>query len=184
MDLKEFKDGFGEEIVRRPFWKIRMKSYSESFNSKSIYGIPLLVDDDLLMVCRVWEFVIDGYIIINIADIDNILNGEVEVFVSNVLKNEGVINKKLAPPINDIENFYNIFNQLSSREINIGVQCKNKTGVKYGKIINVEGDYVDIKEFDGIGIWYNEMSKVMYNQIQEITICTRYIDIMSKYVMN
>ena len=64
------------------------------------------------------------------------------------------------------------------------LECeKNYNNTFYiGKIKKIGDLSVDFLNFDGLGIWYDKSTNIEYSSITCVTVKSRYLNIISKYV--
>lgn len=73
-------------------------------DSDYIYGIPLLLQKELVLVQFICDFTIDGYKILCLRDITEVYCSEEEIVYKKIMEQEGIFKEAV---ISQIENFIN-----------------------------------------------------------------------------
>lgn len=170
-----FVNNITKHIAEKKCLKILRKDISET----PLYGIPLLISDDFLLLSYECDFLLDGYIVICNKDISDIITDERINYKNYILEKEGVLNKIVNHDITDLSNYHIIFNQLSSR--NIIIECEKDEKFFLGKPKIIADDYLDFLCIDDLGNLKNECDRIYFNDISLITFDDRYTRYISKY---
>lgn len=146
--------------------------------------IPLLSGTNLLLIQYLYDFSLDGYMIIRKKDVSSIRIDENEKFCDFILREEGIIDRVNVPLSIGLESWKDIFTQLKAQKKNIIIECENiKNGAFYiGKIVDISNNSVTVHCFNGIGEWDLETTKIFFRNITSVSFDKRYINIISKYL--
>jgi hypothetical protein len=161
-----------------------VKITREKIDSNVIYCYPLLMSNKLLLIQYLYDFQVDGYMIIRLKDITSIRSDDLERFSESIIKNEGIIENIKNPSFETIEDWLEVFKKLKSMGNNIIIECETIDNSEFyiGEIIDINKKSVSLLNFDGIGEWDEEPTKINYSDITSISFGKRYINIISKYV--
>lgn len=148
----------------------------------TLYGIPLMMSNNLLVINELYDFEFDGIKVIKIDDITAVYHGESESFLDEVLKNEQIL----------LPNYYNVslnINNLKDLMIQfldkfLILECENNDNQTFfiGKITEIRELSLKFLNFNGLAIWDEVPIIIKYSSITCVTIKSRYLNIMSKYV--
>lgn len=154
----------------------------ENIDENPLYGFPLKITKELLLIEYIYDFQSDGFMFIKTDDITEVHYGESERFVETILYNENLRNPFKFDELKSISNMKDIFEYISSISCNVIVEDENQSKFLIGKIINCYDTSVEILCFDGTGKWDDVGVIIAYNEITSLTLDNRYINIMSKYI--
>jgi hypothetical protein len=150
----------------------------------SIDGIPLLLGKELVLVQYLYDFQLDGYMIVKLKDITSIRSGNIERFLEMVLKQEGIYAQVEKPSLANIDDWSVVFKELKVMGKNVIIECEDleNAGFYIGKIIEVNTDSVLLLNFNAVGEWDQEPTTIPFKDITSVSIDKKYIVIMSKFV--
>ena len=157
----------------------RCKTDAEDLNV-----IPLAIGQNLVLLQNLYDFDIDGYVIIRIKDITSVIITKSQQFSQFILKKEGILSTIKKPPISSIDNWENVFTELSDLGKNIIVECESIESSNFfiGKIIAIDKNSLFILHFNGAGEWDEEPKEISLKDITSISFDSRYINVISKYL--
>lgn len=147
----------------------------------TLYGIPLLISNDLLALYEIYDFEFDGIKVIRLDDITAVYHSESELFIDKILKNEQILipdnNLKL-----NIDSLKDLMVQYADKFIILECEKNYNNTFYIGKIKKIGDLSVDFLNFDGLGIWDDKSTNIEYSSITCVTVKSRYLNIISKYV--
>jgi hypothetical protein len=153
------------------------------FDKNYYNAIPLVANDKLCLFANENDFILDGYSIFRFKDLIkvNIKNDKCD----EILKNEGILNGLTTPDV-DISLWKTALESLKSMKqyIIIEIQSLNEDEQEFalGRIEHLYKNFAYIREFDADGIYQEELYRISYSHITNITFASRYIEIFSKYL--
>lgn len=147
----------------------------------ALYGIPLMLSNDLLAFYEIYDFEFDGIKFIRPDDITAVCHGESELFIDKILKSEQIL-----MPDNDLRLNIGSLKDLMTQYHDkfIILECEKSCNKTFfiGKIKKTGDVSLDFLNFDGLGVWDNKTTNIEYSSITCVTVKSRYLDIISKYV--
>lgn len=147
-------------------------------------GKPIVFNNYFLLIHYEYDFEFDGYEVLKICDITDIKYEDVDIFISNILRNERIISKSKEIINFNIDNFEVIFKYFLNQNENIIVECEKDSEFNIGKVLKIYDDHIKFLNFDGEGTWDMEPFDISYDDITLISFRNRYLKYMSKYVHN
>lgn len=179
----------GENDIRKKL-EIQIKEHNviridrNKIDVCTIDCVPLLMGKDMILVQYLYDYMIDGYRIIRMSDITSIHHNDVDRFSKEILMKEKILDKIKSSPINNIDNFNNIFQQLRKigKNIVIEIETMDSTDLYIGQIKEVYDDSVLFWNFDGLGKWDEAPARIYFHDITVIIFDDRYSTIISKYI--
>lgn len=142
---------------------------------------PISFNDEFLLICYEYDFEFDGFEIIRLDDITNIIYDDVDIFINDILIKENI------KPIIDsclninINSYFDIMKFFFQNNENLIIECERQGEFYIGKIIEISQKCISFLNFDGEGVWEEEPSYIFYNDITLISFRNRYVRYMSKY---
>lgn len=152
----------------------------------NISGFLLEVSDDFLLVQNEEEFRLEGYSIIRKDHFDAIRCSKSEKKIKQILKAEGIIDKKYgiskAVPL---ASWASIFQHLKEEDHHVIVECEDleKPTFNIGAIIDISKKAVQIKHFTAEGIIKKKPKKIAFKNITLVRFDDRYINLYRKYLV-
>ncbi len=161
-----------------------IKITREKIDLNAIHCYPLLMSDKLLLIQYLYDYEVDGYMIVRLKDITSVRSGDLERFSESIIKNEGIIEDIKNPFFQSVENWNEVFGKLRVMGNNIIIECESTDHSKFyiGEIIDIHEKSISLLNFDGLGEWDEEPTEILYSDITSISFDKRYINIISKYV--
>ena len=154
----------------------------QSLESNKLQGFPLAYSPDLLLVRYVYDFHLDGLLLIRRKDISYVHCRETDRFQRKLLETENRIKRGLFRRDYSVESFTSFLQRINHKQI---VVRENETpGVDdffIGRHINSDKDTVTIHEFSGAGNWERDMTKIPIDTITCCQIETNYINFYSRH---
>lgn len=147
------------------------------------YYFPLIVSEKLFLGAEEDDFILDGYCIRRIRDVEKAEIKDDKCLEINIA--EGILENLMIPNV-DITEWKTALISLEAMKINIIIENEslNDNDAEYviGRIIKVMSSKVIFKEFDADGEWQDQLIEIPYTQISSVTFGSRYVEVFSKYV--
>ena len=149
-----------------------------------LYGIPLMLDDNMLLIQYIYDYQLDGYMILRIKDITFVRSDERERFSEYILKQEGLYDEIKKPMLTTLRNWRAIFEELKEYGKNILVEFEDleEGEIFIGRIIEVNRNSLEMLCFDAMGKWDNETMTIIYKDITTVKLDDRYTTVLSRYL--
>lgn len=172
-------------IIKQNIEKMHeIKIIRSNLDSDDLNAIPLGIGQNLVLLQGLYDFDLDGYLIIRIKDITSINITRSQQFSQRILKEEGILNRIRKPSINTLDNWKNVLNDLFIYKKNIIVECEGSQPPKFyiGKIIAFDKKSLHLLYFNGAGEWDKEPIEILFKDITSLNFDSKYINIISKYL--
>ena len=155
----------------------------EFIDTFSLYGYPVYASGELAVISFVYDFAPDGYKIIRKSDITDVFSGKAEQFLGKVVLGENQSFKASVPDFK-LNNMLLLCEDLMKKEKLVTIECEDfeENIMLIGQIAGIDKNIVNIKTFDGLGVWDKECSSVSVDDITCISIDNSYVKIISKYL--
>jgi len=146
--------------------------------------IPLGIGQNLVLLQNLYDFTMDGYLIIRLKDISSISITRSQQFTQYILKKEGILNRISKPPITSLDNWKSVLEELDIYNKNIIIECEDIEPPNFyiGKIKGINKNSIYLLYFNGAGEWDKEPTEIPYNEITSLGLESNYINVISKYL--
>jgi len=155
---------------------------------QTIYGFPLVVTDQFMLLHEIHDFHLNGYTIIPLPKLFAVRSGGRERTLERILAEEKVLDKVGCPYNLNMDSFHGIFKSIQALAKNVIVETVEVDGnmlderYMIGKIVGMSARSVAIMNFDDTGKWDTEPTILAYKQIKWVTFDSEYINTFSKYL--
>lgn len=151
----------------------------------TLSGYALCASEEWLLVWQFNEFWPDGFTLVRIDGIEKVRCGVYEWHWTEMLRDEGIATQLPEPNI-AIGPLPSLLNQLRGRETPVILQCEEPNedieDFYIGKIIQLDNSGCTFANFDGMGIWDNELHKIGFDEITRIQFDTPYATHFSRHL--
>ena len=153
-------------------------------DSNKIQGIPVAFSDKLILLRYIFDFHIDGLLLIQRSDITQWCCNETDRFQRQLLESENRLKKayfKLKFNYSVI-NFESFLKRLPARKIAI-VENESVEQQEFyiGRVLNTDQSVVKLHEFSGAGNWFEEPTEIATNQITSCQVDSNYIKFYERF---
>lgn len=155
---------------------------------EKLYGIPLTVTDEFILLHEVREFHLDGYLVLPLANVKGVRRKEAEETTHRILEAEGALkNLGLSDPVS-LSSFQDLFESLQANGMNVSVEACEQMGkwiedfFLLGRIVEVGEKGMRIQPFDAMGQWEPTATRVPFRRILSVTFNNEYMNVFSKYL--
>ena len=178
MELNEILELIDRAIAGRNVLSIERPDVAEA----ELLCIPIARSEELLLVHVFYDFYPDGYRIIRMEDIYDVIRDASEEFFERVIGAEGVY-VRLAPPTNvDLTSWRSALASLRGRYDYCIIECDAEEEFLIGRVMELgEWDFT-FWYFDATGKWDEEMDVVDYDDLTAISFDDNYTRTIIKYI--
>lgn len=157
--------------------------YRENMNDNGIQGFILGYSKKLILIQYVYDFNLDGIMILQRSDVTNIESDESGMFQTQLLKNEGLYDKVDFSKTYDLKNWKTVLSTIGSTYQFITLEDENPECYIFilGKITKLGRKKVSVHEFACTGTWKNEVSKMSYKNITSFRAGNNYPKVYENY---
>ncbi len=154
---------------------------------EKLYGVPLAVTDELLLLHEIREFHLDGYLVLPLHNIRGVRLRDSEETMQRILTAEGALKPLgLSEPV-VLTNLFDMFASLQASNIFVSVEACEPRGkfvedfFVLGRVADVASKRVSILPFDATGRWEESPTALPYKRILSVTFLNEYMNVFSKY---
>ena len=144
--------------------------------------LPIARSDELLLVHVFLDFYPDGYRIIRIEDIYNVIREGSERFFERIIISEGV-HARLVPPCPiDLASWQSALTSLSGDYNFCTIECDGDEEFLIGKVVELGEWDLTFWYFDATGKWDDETDVVDYDDLSAVSFDDNYTNTITKYI--
>ena len=165
-------------ILRRELIAI---SRSE-LESNKVQGFPLAYSKKLLLFRYVYDFHIEGLLLVRRSDITDSQCGKTDRFQRKLLEAENKLKRGVFRSDYSIDNFSTFLRGLGAEKIAVMENETPESSQFYiGRIVAVGKQYVTMQEFNGVGNWDRQHTEIELNEITSCQVETNYINFYARH---
>jgi len=157
--------------------------YRENINDTGIQGFILGYLKKLILLQYVYDFNLDGIIILQRSDVTSIESDESGLFQTQLLKDEGLYDKVDFTKTYDLKNWKTVLATIGSTYQFITLEDENPDDYVFmiGKITKLGRKKVSVQEFTCTGTWNEKVSKMSYKNISSFRAGNNYAKVYERY---
>ena len=144
--------------------------------------IPIARSEELLLVHVFYDFFPDGYRIVRIQDIYDVIRDSSEQFFERVITAEGITAKLKSPGEIDLSGWGAALSSLRARYEFCTIECEAEDDFLIGKIVELGEWELTFHYFDATGKWDDEMDVVDYDDLTAVSFDDNYTNTIIKYI--
>jgi hypothetical protein len=151
-------------------------------DSHKLQGFPLAYSNALLLLRHVYDFHLDGLLLLRRRDITAIDCRDTDRFQRKLLQTENRLKRTVFQTNHSIGSFRSFLNCLDSNKIVIiENEAANPKEFFIGRIAALSTEKVDLREFSGAGNWDRENTTIAHQSITCCQVDTNYIKFYSRH---
>lgn len=151
----------------------------DEIDTRCIQGVPLQFSDQLIRLQYVYDFHIDGQLIVRREDITDMLCRSTDRFQRRLLMDNGLFRQiDFNAPI-ELTSWSTMLSQLHGTPIVILEQeCLSDSQFWMGRLLDVTSRTIRLHEFTGAGRWLDHPTDI---PIEAVTCCQRHTNYIKFY---
>jgi len=169
-------------LDNRKYCKIkRLINKTEIENAK---GYIVDFSDNFVLLHETDDFEIDGYSVIPINTISDILFSNRDKYYDKIMALEGMVGKIQNKYKIDLTNWNSVFKSIQKLGFNVIIENEDPEDYSFdiGPITKITDSAVYVRYFDAKGFLDIEITKITWDLMTIVKFDTRYINIFSKYL--
>jgi len=144
--------------------------------------IPIIINNDMAMILRFFDFMPDGYTIIPMSQVLEIKYSESCKFFENIVKNEGITSFLSGAPEIEIISWEKVFSFFKKTKEIVIAEIGKEDSINIGRVVKVTKENLFMQCFSPVGIWDEMEWAEPFINITSITFRNHYTNIFSKYL--
>ena len=148
-----------------------------------IQGFLVGLSDHLLAIEYVYDFQIDGLMVLRRSDITEVRRTATDEFQENLLKKEGIRPGSQTPVRLELESWAALIQQLSvpCSLMILERELGPSPSFTIGRPIRATAAQVEFQTFSGTGKWAPKNERLKYSQLTCLQVNTRYLGFYQRY---
>jgi hypothetical protein len=148
-----------------------------------IQGFLVGLSDDLLAVEYVYDFQIDGLMVLRRSDITEVRRTATDEFQERLLKKEGIRPGAQTPMPLALERWEPLIRQLSSHHplMILERELGPSPSLAIGRPVRITAAQVEFQTFSGTGKWAPKNERLRYSQLTCLQVNTRYLSFYQRH---
>lgn len=171
-ELSQFETERCLIAVRRP-----------AVDDNKIQGFVLGSSDQLVLLQYVYDFNLDGLMILRTSDISEVERTKTEKFQEQRLADEGLLSKVRFGYAVDLQDWRSAINGLRGEHSIFILECEllEDPNFAIGRILDAGEEQMSMKYFTGAGNWLDDPVQLKYNDITSCQVATNYANVYQRY---
>lgn len=151
-------------------------------NTKS--GIILAYSNDLILVKYVYDFVVDGYQVVDIKDITSIKYGISDRYRNKIMKSDGDLKGIKKPTDIVLSDWHTTLESLQTKYPILIVEHEGPPKERFfiGKVVEFKNKHFTFRHFDATGKWLKNNKTMQYSDITTIQFDNIYINKFKRHI--
>ena len=148
-----------------------------------IQGFLAGASDDLLAIEYVYDFQVDGLMILRQSDITEINRTKTDEFQESLLRHEGILAGHQAPSNLNLDTWQSVILQLSKNYPLMTFERELGPSPEFsiGRPLKITGAQVEVQTFTGTGRWSSKPRRIKYAQLSCVQVNNRYTNFYQRY---
>jgi hypothetical protein len=155
----------------------------DAIDTNSIQGFVLASSAELVVLQYVYDFNLDGLMVLRVADITDVRWSATGRFQKGLLERAGLVQRVPFGATFDLRNWRAIIDQLSNEYKLMVVECEadEENIFLIGRVLKSTAASVQIQEFSGAANWEEIPAKARFKNITSCQVGTNYINFYRRY---
>jgi hypothetical protein len=157
--------------------------YRERIDSNSMEGYVLALSDDLVVLQFVYDFKLDGLMVIRAADISDVRCSETDRFQKKLMSDEGLEQMVPFDAAFNTGNWRALLSQFAQQHPIMILECEAQDEPDFviGRVLKTSADKVQILGFSGDGTWDDKPTRLALGDLTSCRVGTNYIEVYQRY---
>ena len=172
MSIKQFKKDKAIVSISR-----------ESIDPNRIQGVILGYSKELLLLNYIYDFKLDGLLILRRKDISKIVSSKTDKFQKKLLIKEGVFDGIDFKNNYKLGSWHELFKDASKRHEYFIIELEDQDNPEFyiGKIERINSKSIRFNYFTGIARWEDESCSIKLDRVTSCQINNNYLNVYERY---
>jgi hypothetical protein len=152
-------------------------------DDKAIQGFVLASSKELIAFQYVYDFNLDGLMVLRVADITEVRHSATSKFQESLLEQEGLLKKVPFGANFHLQNWRSVISQFSKEHALLIFECEvgQEKDFLIGRVLKTTATGVQIQHFSGAANWAESPEKIAFDSITCCQVNTNYIKVYERH---
>jgi hypothetical protein len=154
-----------------------------AIDDSSIQGFVLASSEELVVLQYVYDFNLDGLMVLRIADITEVRCSATDKFQKSLLEQEGLIQRVPFGSDFDLDNWRSVISKLSKEYALMILECEagEESDFVIGRILRTTTTGAQVRYFSGAANWARKPVEVKFKDITSCQVGTNYVNVYQRH---
>ena len=155
----------------------------DNIDANKIHGFILDYSKNFILLHHVYDFHLDGLLVLRINDITEICSNKTDAFQTQLLKDEGLFDQIDFNVGCNLKSWKTILTSLAKNKVYLIIEDENPEYPIFliGKLSKILNDNVSLLGFSGAGNWDEDESVMYYEDISSLQVNNNYIEFYKRF---
>ncbi|MDM0038953.1 hypothetical protein QTH89_21145 [Variovorax sp. J22G21] len=155
----------------------------DEIDTNSIQGFVLASSDELVVLQYVYDFNLDGLMVLRVADISEVQASATDRFQKELLAHEGLEEKVPFASTFDLLNWRALISQLAKQNALVTLECETSDmkELVIGRVQKTAASWVEVQQFTGAANWVDTPIRLDYENISCCQVGTNYVNVYQRH---
>lgn len=151
-------------------------------DDNAIQGFILASSEQLVVLQYVYDFNLDGLMVLRVADITEVRCSVTDKFQKNLLAQEGLVERVPFTETFDLRNWRSVIPQFSKEYGLMILECEAalKKAFFIGRVLKTTTTEAEFQHFSGVAKWAESPVKLKFKDITSCQVGTNYVNVYQR----
>jgi hypothetical protein len=157
--------------------------HRDGIDDHVIQGFLLGASETLLALEHVYDFQVDGLMVLRRVDVTEIRRNDVDEFQEQLLKEEGIVAGTLGIAPLELDDWKSVIDQIGSGSALMILEQEAEAEPEFsiGRPLQTTEALVEFQSFSGTGIWYDDPEQLPISHITRLQAYSRYLSFYQRH---
>jgi hypothetical protein len=170
---------FAQHQKKRNLVSVRRSEIDDN----AIQGFVLASSEHLVVLQYVYDFNLDGLMVLRVADITEVRCTATDKFQKGLLVQEGLEQKVPFASTFDLRDWRSVISQLSKTHELMILECEagEENDFVIGRVLKTTTTAVQMQHFSGAANWAESPTRLKFKDITSCQVGTNYVNVYQRY---
>jgi hypothetical protein len=157
--------------------------HRDEIDDNAIQGFVLASSEELVVLQYVYDFNLDGLMVLRVADITEVRYTATGKFQQTLLKHEGLLERVPFGATFDLQSWRSVLSQFSREYALLILECEEGEEKDFliGRVLKTTATGVQIRYFSGAANWADSPERFNFKNITCCQVGTNYIGVYERH---
>lgn len=158
----------------------------DEIDDNRIQGFILDYSKELILIQYVYDFNLDGLMVLRLSDITDITSDKTDDFQTQILKEEGIYSKGFFKQKYNLTDWKSVFTNIASEHRFVITEDETPENIDtpsfiLGEVVKIGNKSVTLHGFTGICRWHEKPTKMSFKNISSLQVGNNYAETYERY---